>query len=136
MFKSVSGRSLAFATVLLILAITIAPPLHSYFEQRVQINAYQAQLAASESTLQAAEKELTLWNDPTYVASQARIRLHYVFPGEREYVVLNSDGTGGAGSNKASSQSVPVAPLEGIVPTGTPWYSTLIKTITSVNQTP
>ena len=123
---------MAFATVLLILAITIAPPLHSFFEQRVQINAYRAQLAASESTLQQAEKELTLWNDPTYVASQARIRLHYVFPGEREYIVLNN----GLNSNGSTpSQSVPVAPLEGVVPTGTPWYSKLLTTITSANQT-
>ncbi|HEY4898125.1 MAG TPA: septum formation initiator family protein [Candidatus Nanopelagicaceae bacterium] len=132
MFKSISGRSLAFATVLLILAITIAPPLHNFFEQRVQINAYRAELAASESTLAAAEKELTLWNDPTYVASQARIRLHYVFPGEREYIVLNN----GLNNNSAPPQSVPVAPLEGVVPTGTPWYSKLITTITSTNPSP
>jgi cell division protein FtsB len=132
MFKSISGRSLAFATVLLILAITIAPPLHNFFEQRVQINAYRAELAASESTLGAAEKELTLWNDPTYVASQARIRLHYVFPGEREYIVLNS----GLNNNSAPAQSVPVAPLEGVVPNGTPWYSKLITTITSTNSSP
>lgn len=124
---------MAFATVLLILAITIAPPLHSFFEQRVQINAYRAQLAASESTLQQAEKELTLWNDPTYVASQARIRLHYVFPGEREYIVLNN---GLNSNNSVPAQSVPVAPLEGVVPTGTPWYSKLLTTITSANQTP
>ena len=131
MFKSISGRSLAFATVLLILAITIAPPLHNFFEQRVQINAYRAELAASKSTLQAAEKELTLWNDPTYVASQARIRLHYVFPGEREYIVL-SNGI----NNNSVPQSVPVSPLEGLVPTGTPWYSKLITTITSTNPSP
>lgn len=132
MFKSISGRSLAFATVLLILAITIAPPLHNFFEQRVQINVYRAELAASESTLAAAEKELTLWNDPTYVASQARIRLHYVFPGEREYIVLSK----GINNNFAPSQSVPVSPLEGVVPTGTPWYSKLITTIKSTNQSP
>ena len=125
---------MAFATVLLILAITIAPPLHSFFEQRVQINAYRAQLAASESTLQQAEKELTLWNDPTYVASQARIRLHYVFPGEREYIVLNNSGT--SSNNSTSPQSVPASPLEGVVPNGTPWYSKLLTTITSANQTP
>jgi uncharacterized protein (UPF0333 family) len=60
MIKSISGRSLAFATVLLILAITLAPPLHSYFAQRAQINAYGAQLAASQATLQEAEKTLRM----------------------------------------------------------------------------
>lgn len=126
MIKSISGRSLAFATVLLILAITLAPPLHSYFAQRAQINAYGAQLAASQTTLQEAEKELTRWTDPTYVASQARIRLHYVFPGEREYVVLSNQAA-------AAAQPVPVAPIEGVVPGGIPWYSRLISTIRSTS---
>jgi len=127
MFRSISGRSLAFATVLLVLAITLAPPLHSYFTQRAQISAYRAQLATSQATLQAAEKELMLWNDPTYVATQARIRLHYVFPGEREYVVLTNSTPGAA-------QTVPVAPIQGVVPGGTPWYSRLVTTITSTSQ--
>jgi len=129
MLKSISGRSLAFATVLLILAITLAPPLHSFFAQRAQINAYSAQLAASQSTLLEAEKELTLWSDPTYVASQARIRLHYVFPGEREYVVLTK-------SAPSAAKTIPVAPIEGVAPGGTPWYSRLVTTITSTDQTP
>jgi cell division protein FtsB len=127
MFKSISGRSLAFATVLLVLAITLAPPLHSFFTQRAQIDAYKAQLAASGATLAEAEKELTLWTSPDYVASQARIRLHYVFPGEREYVVLSN-------SAQSAAKSVPVAPLEGVVPMGTPWYSRMFQTVTSAGQ--
>jgi len=127
MFKSISGRSLAFATVLLVLAITLAPPLHSFFAQRSQIDAYKAQLAASQATLLEAEKELTLWSDPKYVASQARIRLHYVYPGEREYVVLTNTTQGAA-------KTVPVAPIEGVAPGGIPWYSRLVTTITAAGQ--
>lgn len=133
MLKSISGRSLAFATVLLVLAITLAPPLHSFFAQRAQINAYGAQLTASQATLRDAQKELTLWNDPIYIASQARIRLHYVFPGEREYIVLTNSSSGAAVSVPVP---VPVAPIEGVVPTGVPWYSKVISTITSANQNP
>ena len=127
MLKSISGRSLAFATVLLVLAITLAPPLHSFFAQRAQIDAYKAQLSASQATLLAAEKELTLWSDPNYVASQARIRLHYVYPGEREYVVLTN-------TSPTAAKTVPVAPIEGVTPGGTPWYSRLLSTITSTGQ--
>ncbi len=127
MLKSISGRSLAFATVLLVLAITLAPPLHSFFAQRAQIDAYKAQLAASQATLLEAEKELTQWSDPNYIASQARIRLHYVYPGEREYVVLTN-------TSQAAAKTVPVAPIEGVAPGGTPWYSRLLTTITSTGQ--
>jgi cell division protein FtsB len=127
MLKSISGRSLAFATVLLVLAITLAPPLHSFFAQRAQIDAYKAQLAASQATLLEAEKELTQWSDPNYIASQARIRLHYVYPGEREYVVLTN-------TSQAAAKTVPVAPIEGVAPGGIPWYSRLLTTITSTGQ--
>ena len=113
--------------MLLVLAITLAPPLHSFFAQRAQIDAYKAQLAASQATLQEAEKELTQWSDSNYVASQARIRLHYVFPGEREYVVLTN-------TSPTAAKTVPVAPIEGVAPGGTPWYSRLITTITSTGQ--
>jgi cell division protein FtsB len=127
MLKSISGRSLAFATVLLVLAVTLAPPLHSFFAQRSQIDAYKVQLAASQATLQEAQKELSQWSDPHYIASQARIRLHYVYPGEREYVVLTN-------TSPTAAKTVPVAPIEGVAPGGTPWYSRLLTTITSTGQ--
>jgi cell division protein FtsB len=127
MFRSISGRSLAFATVLLVIAITLAPPLHSFFAQRSQIDAYKAQLAASQATLLEAKRELTLWSDPKYVASQARIRLHYVYPGEREYVVLTNN-------TQNAAKAVPAAPIEGIAPGGIPWYSRLVTTIEATGQ--
>lgn len=126
MFKSISGRSLAFATVLLILAITLAPPLQRFFAQRAQISAYKVQIASTQATLSAAQRELEKWNDPTYVATQARIRLHYVFPGERQYVVL------GAGS-AASTTAQPAAPVSSQIPAGLPWYSEVVASITSTN---
>jgi len=126
MFKSISGRSLLFVTVLLILAITLAPPLQRYFAQRAQINAYRNQIASAQASLTAAQQELEKWNDPTYVAQQARIRLHYVFPGERQYVVI------GAG-NQASTTPQPAAPVANQIPAGLPWYSEVIASITSTN---
>ena len=126
MFKSISGRSLLFVTVLLILAITLAPPLQCYFAQRAQSNAYRNQIASAQASLTAAQQELEKWNDPTYVAQQARIRLHYVFPGERQYVVI------GAG-NQTSTTPQPAAPVANQIPAGLPWYSEVIASITSTN---
>ena len=126
MFKSISGRSLLFVTVLLILAVTLAPPLQRYFAQRAQINSYGNQIASAQATLTAAQQELEKWNDPAYVAQQARVRLHYVFPGERQYQVI------GAG-NSASTTPQPAAPVASQIPAGLPWYSEVIASITSTN---
>jgi cell division protein FtsB len=126
MFKSISGRSLAFATTLLILAITLAPPTQRYFAQRAQINSYKAQIAGANSTLRQAQDELLKWNDPAYVAQQARTRLHYVFPGERQYAVI------GAGKQPGQDQA-PAAPVANQIPIGIPWYAQVISSITATN---
>lgn len=127
MFKSISGRSLAFATVLLVLAITLAPPLQRFFAQNAQINAYKVQIASAQATLNEAKRELTLWADPSYVESQARVRLHYVFPGERQYIVL------GAGA-QATGSSQPAAQVATQIPAGLPWYNEVIASITAANS--
>lgn len=122
----ISGRALAFTAVLFILAITLAPPLQRYFVQRAQINALQAQVNDSKSALEQATRDLALWNDPKYVASQARSRLHFVFPGERQYIVLGAPAT-------ADKPAEPAAAVAEQIPTGLPWYSKLIASITSSN---
>ena len=103
----------------------IGSPLQKYFAQRAQINALSAQVDANRKAVEEARKELELWNDPNYVKSQARARLHYVLPGERQYILTNnitlegSDKTNNVASN---------------VPTGVPWYTRLIATVTEAGN--
>ncbi len=124
------GRKLAVATVLLLLGVTLAPPLQRYFTQRAQINALSAQLHDSQATLKKAALELAQWNDPAYVAQQARSRLHYVYPGEHQYIVL------GAPDSLTKTPGAPAAPVSENIPTGLPWYEKVISSITSTNVSP
>ncbi len=126
MGRGISGRALAVAFVLFALAYTLAPPTQRFFAQRAQINALRAELNESKSALEQARQDLALWNDPKYVASQARTRLHFVFPGERQYIVL--------GAPQSSAQdSAPAAPVAEKIPAGLPWYTRVISSITSTN---
>ena len=127
--RGVSGRNLAVATVLFVVAITLAPPLQRYFAQRAQINAIRVQLHDSQATLEAATNDLARWNDPAYVASQARSRLHYVFPGEHQYIVVGA-------TTSASSSSQAAGKISTDIPAGLPWYSKVISSITSTNVSP
>ncbi len=95
--RRTSNRVLALSAIFFILALTIAPPVKHYFTQRAQISALKSQLSADNTALQKARQELTLWQDPEYVKSQARERLHFVMPGEREYIV--TEGETEAGQN-------------------------------------
>ena len=123
-----SGRTFAFVSVLLVIAVTLAPPMQRYFAQKAQINALKAQLNDSELTLTQAEDELAQWNDPKYVASQARSRLHYVYPGERQYIVL--------GVPNSNEQNTAQTSGSNRILSGIPWYSKVIASITSANNTP
>jgi cell division protein FtsB len=130
--RGISTRLLILFIVLFAIAVTLAPPTQHYFAQRAQISALEASVASNRAKLLEARAELERWNDPDYVRSQARTRLHFVLPGERQYIIL------GAG-NEASSTTEGAAPINEDFPLGVPWYSRVISSITSVgvgNGTP
>ena len=122
--RGLSNRALIVGIVLFVVAITLAPPIQHYFTQRAQINSLKTQISDNQAMLDKAAAELAQWDDPEYVASQARARLHFVFPGERQYIVVGDDEiTGDDQQTKISGQ----------LPVGLPWYSRLISSITSTN---
>jgi cell division protein FtsB len=123
--RRTSNRVLALSAIFFILALTIAPPVKHYFTQRAQISALKAQLSADNIALQNAREELLLWRDPEYVKSQARERLHFVLPGERQYIVTEGDTTG----NQQSTTKIASSLAD-----GQPWYSRLIASISETGN--
>ena len=123
--RRTSNRVLALSAIFFVLALTIAPPVKHYFTQRAQISALKAQLSADNSALEKARQELTLWQDPEYVKSQARERLHFVLPGERQYIV--TEGETEAGQNSTTKVASSLAD-------GQPWYSRLIASISETGN--
>ena len=122
--RGLSNRALIVGIILFALAVTLAPPIQHYFTQRAQINSLRTQISDNQKMLDDAAAELAKWNDPEYVASQARARLHFVFPGERQYIIIgNGEITEAEQETKVSEQ----------LPIGLPWYSRLISSITSTN---
>jgi cell division protein FtsB len=120
-----SGRTFPLVAVFFIFALVLAPPIQHYFTQRAQINALRAQVDSDRAALEAARIELTRWQDPDYVKAQARERLHFVMPGERQYIVTGTpDGEGEVATNKVADQ------LED----GAPWYTRMIASITQVTN--
>ena len=123
--RRTSNRVLALSAIFFILALTIAPPVKNYFTQRAQISALKAQLSADNSALQKAREELLLWQDPEYIKSQARERLHFVVPGERQYIV--TDGENNPQQNGTTKIASSLAD-------GQPWYARLIASISETGN--
>ena len=122
--RGLSNRALIVGIVLFVVAITLAPPIQNYFTQRAQINALKTQISDNQAMLDKAADELAQWDDPEFVASQARARLHFVFPGERRYIVVG---------NEVIENNNQQTKVSGQLPVGIPWYSRLISSITSTN---
>lgn len=113
---------MTLAVVLFLLSWMLAPPTQRYFAQRAQINAVKAEVSANNQALTEAARQLQLWKDPEYIKTQARERLHFVLPGERQYIVTDSTDT----------SSVPTTTVAKDLPRGLPWYNRLIASITEV----
>ncbi len=120
-----SGRALTLGIILFILAFTLAPPTQRYFAQRAQISAVKAQLHAGDVALADARRELERWRDPAYIKSQARERLHFIMPGERQYIVTDS---------AQGTESAPETAVSKDLPSGLPWYNRVISSITEVQN--
>jgi len=123
--RRTSNRVLALSAIFFILALTIAPPVKHYFTQRAQISALKAELSADNTALEKAREELLLWQDPEYIKSQARERLHFVLPGERQYIV--TDGQTNTSQNGSTQIASSLAD-------GQPWYSRLIASISETGN--
>lgn len=115
------ARPLALIAIIFIFTLTLAPPIKNYFTQRAQISALKSQVVSDRTALEQARAELSTWQDPNYVKSQARERLHFVMPGERQYIVTGNEVT------QSQPQTTQVAKQ---LPEGAPWYTKLIASVT------
>lgn len=123
--RGVTARFVAISVVIFIIALTIAPPAQRYFTQRAQINAVEAEISVRQQRLDQAEIELQKWRDPNYVKSQARERLHFVLPGERQYIVVGVETE----ESSAEKKRTPIATKQF---GSAPWYTKLISSIQQV----
>ena len=123
--RRTNNRALAFIAILFVLTLAIAPPIKHYFTQRAQISALESQLSADNVALQKAREELLRWQDPEYIKSQARERLHFVLPGERQYIVVDGSTT------RLEETTTQVASA---LTDGQPWYARLIASISETDS--
>jgi hypothetical protein len=66
-----------------------------------------------------------LWQDPEFVKAQARERLHFVLPGERQYIVVGDSTTE---TNNGTTK------IASALTDGQPWYARLIASISETGN--
>lgn len=110
---SLTVRAVALLSVLALLVLTLAVPIRSWFAQRAEIADLQASVQKAEGQVAAMEVLRQRWEDPAFIAAEARRRLHFVLPGEIGYTVIGIEQQAG---EQATEQT------QG--PAG-PWYAAL-----------
>jgi cell division protein FtsB len=108
----VTTRAIALAVVFLILTISYASSLRIYFAQSSQIAATKQQITESQNRISDLQTDLSRWNDPEYVKTQARVRLGWVLPGETGFTVVGEDGQPLGGGAEITSAEPPPAPQD------------------------
>ncbi|HEV2888181.1 MAG TPA: septum formation initiator family protein [Jatrophihabitans sp.] len=80
------------AAMALFLVVVLASPFQTYLSRRASVAASERQQQQLNAQLAQLRHQNEQWQDPAYVARQARIRLQYIRPGDTLYTVLDAQG--------------------------------------------
>lgn len=84
-----SGFAMLSLSLLVLGVLMLAPSVKLLLDQRREIDALQAEVAAGQQQVDARTEALSRWSDPVFVRAQVRERLFYVMPGEIAYLVID-----------------------------------------------
>jgi cell division protein FtsB len=120
-------RGSILLTILVVLAVTLAPTARSLLRQRGEIAALQDKVVQQEQSVADLQREQARWADPAYVEQQARERLKFVKVGDRSYSVIDP------------ATEVPKPPTTAVVAApqadaNAPWYGQVWESVRLADQ--
>ncbi len=126
--RVLSVRTLVLGVVVLAGFTLLFPTVRAYLGQRAELDALAAEVAQAEQDERALQRDLDRWEDPAYVAAQARERLSYVLPGETAYRVIDPEIVAEPVVDPATPapEAGPALPTGGAV---APWYTTVWESL-------
>ncbi|MEO7260063.1 MAG: septum formation initiator family protein [Jatrophihabitantaceae bacterium] len=87
-----TGRRMMVAAMALFLVVVLASPFQTYLSRRASVADSERQQRQLSAQLAQLRHQSEQWQDPAFVARQARIRLQYIRPGDTLYTVLDAHG--------------------------------------------
>jgi cell division protein FtsB len=120
-------RGAILATILVVLAVTLAPTARSLLRQRGEIAALQEKVVQQQQSVADLQREQARWADPAYVEQQARERLKFVKVGDRSYSVIDPASE----APKPPTTAIVAAPQ---ADANAPWYGQVWQSIRLADQ--
>jgi cell division protein FtsB len=87
-----SGFVVTILALLVAGVVILSPSLRILAEQQQEIVQLRADVAATAEEVFDLEEQRDRWRDPSYVETQARERLMFVYPGDITYLVIDDLG--------------------------------------------
>jgi cell division protein FtsB len=122
----ITQRAVALLVVVGLLVISYVGTMRIYLNQQSDMATARTQIAERQATIAQLQDELSRWNDPSYIKTQARERLGWVMPGEVGYRVIGTDGkvvSGEVGSIKGNND-----------PANQAWYERIWSSVQTADQ--
>lgn len=91
-FWGLTGRALLLIALIVVALATLVPTLNRYVSQRQQLADAEAGVTSAQQQVDDLQAQVDRWEDPTFVAAQARQRLLFVMPGETQYRLTDTSG--------------------------------------------
>lgn len=123
--SGLTTRAAILLLALLAVAVTLVYPIRQFVTQRSEIAAMRTDQREAASRVSQLQVRAAQWQDPAFVRTEARRRLHLVMPGETAFVVVQPG---------APAAAPPAAPPRA-VPTGD-WYERLWSTVEQAGSAP
>ena len=120
-------RGAVLITILVVLAVTLAPTARSLFRQRGDLAALQEKVVQQQQSVADLQREQARWADPAYVEQQARERLKFVKVGDRSYSVIDP----ATELPKPPASAVVAAPK---ADANAPWYGQVWQSVRLADQ--
>ncbi|MCT2177165.1 septum formation initiator family protein [Brachybacterium muris] len=117
---TITRRTLVLVSLIVIALAALLPTVNSYVTQRQQLSELQAEVGQKQQQVDELQDQVARWEDPAYVAAQARERLLFAMPGETQYRLTDTSG-----------REVPLTEAEqaAVEATEGEWFSTLWESV-------
>jgi len=120
-------RAAVLGLVVCAMVVSAALPLREYLAQRGAIAKAVATQRTQEQQVRALEAEKQRLQDPAYIASEARRRLHFVLPGETAYILVPPSAGPAPRRSRDARAELPAGPEA-------PWYSQLYDSVRAADS--
>jgi len=110
--RALSLRTAVMVGVCLLGLLSVVAPVRAWVDQQSDLTALRAEVEAREARVGDLQAEAARWDDPAHVSAQARERLHYLYPGETGYRVVDAPPV--AEPSAATAVPEPAEPPSGV----------------------